>query len=309
VQERFACKLCRSDTTRRHYELRGATGHPFAAAECGRCGLFQAVYDWQAREAPQVTEAFDEASERELWGSAAELEAHRNKGAHFARMLDARGLVRGARILDVGCGKGFFLDECVKLGAAHVTGQEFRNIDIAYARDRLGLEDVRSSELHDRRAWRDSEFDAVCSFDVIEHVDDLQGFMDDCMRVVRPGGVLAHAAPGYDSISNRAGRALVRARIRRPGTVLCNLTEPTGPSGGPHVSIFGLEPLRWVASQYRLSLVLKDYVASYSYSDRHYAALLPGLRLLPARVGARVFKLVRSRIRNKLVFIAEAPGA
>jgi 2-polyprenyl-3-methyl-5-hydroxy-6-metoxy-1,4-benzoquinol methylase len=308
MQERFMCKLCRSEAPRRHYELRGATDHAFPAAECSRCGLFQSVYDWQAREEPRVTDAFDDASERPLWGSAAELESHRNKGSRFARMLDAQGLVGRARILDVGCGKGFFVRACEGLGAARVTGQEFREVDIAYAREKLVLRDIRSSPLSDRTTWPDSEFDLVCSFDVMEHVDDLKAFIEGCLRVVKPGGLLVHATPGYDSISHLAGRAFVRARMRRFGTVLCNLTEPTGPSGGPHVSIFGYESLGWVVENYKVSLVSADYIASYSYSDCHYAALLPGLNWLPQSVGAQVFRFVRSLVRNKLLFIAKAPG-
>jgi len=45
-------------------------------------------------------------------------------------------------------------------------------------------------------------------------------------------------------------------------------------------------------------------VPSYSYSDRHYAAVVPQLRWLPRSVGALAFAGVRRMIRNKLVFWA-----
>jgi transcription elongation factor Elf1 len=44
----FTCKLCRGTNVASQYLLQRHTKNtePFTAATCGRCGLFQNVYDW-----------------------------------------------------------------------------------------------------------------------------------------------------------------------------------------------------------------------------------------------------------------------
>lgn len=43
----------------------------------------------------------------------------------------------------------------------------------------------------------DASFDAVLSFDVLEHVRDVRATLAECRRVLRPGGVLAVVFPGF----------------------------------------------------------------------------------------------------------------
>jgi hypothetical protein len=57
-------------------------------------------------------------------------------------------------------------------------------------------------------------------------------------------------------------------------------------------------------------LVKTYYINSYSYSNRHYATLVPALNRLPPPVGGAIFAVIRRLVRNKLVFLArlsEAP--
>jgi 2-polyprenyl-3-methyl-5-hydroxy-6-metoxy-1,4-benzoquinol methylase len=314
----FTCKLCRGTNVASQYLLQRHTKNtePFTAATCGRCGLFQNVYDWQEASRLQrslkldLVNAFDP-----LWESERELAASRSKAQAFARVLDEVGLVRGRRILDVGCGLGFFLHECRSLGAASVTGQEFlRGGPIAYARSALAIDDIRSVSFDDRAAWPDAEFDVVCSFDVLEHIHDLAGFFAECVRVTKPDGALFHATPGSDSLTNRAGRIAVTRlgkshRIRTLGTSLCNLQLADNFGGGAHVSLLGRRPLRWLASRYALTLVKTYYTNSYSYSNRHYATVVPALNRLPLPVGDAIFGVIRRVVRNKLVFLARLSGA
>jgi ubiquinone/menaquinone biosynthesis C-methylase UbiE len=45
--------------------------------------------------------------------------------------------------------------------------------------------------------FRDGEFDAVVAFDVFEHVQDVGRVLDECLRILKPGGYLATAFPPY----------------------------------------------------------------------------------------------------------------
>jgi 2-polyprenyl-3-methyl-5-hydroxy-6-metoxy-1,4-benzoquinol methylase len=309
----FECKLCRGREVATSYRLQRHTKNtePFAAAICARCGLFQDVYDWRAATRRQPSSAAHAAGRLDrLWDSEPEHAANRAKGRVFARALDEAGLVQGKRILDVGCGNGDFLRECRSLGAASVTGQEFLHGDaISYARNELAIDDIRTVPFEDRDAWPDAEFDVVCSFDVVEHVHDLAGFFEECIRVAKRTGALFHATPGYESLANRVGRIAVsrlgRAhRIRTFGTSLCNLQPADNLGGGAHVSLMGRRPLQWLASQYPLTLAKAYYTPSYTYSNQHYAALVPGLNRLPLPLGSAMFGIARRVVRNKLVFLA-----
>lgn len=310
----FVCKLCRSTALGGSYLLERpwkSTGR-YLVVICGGCGLLQNLYDWQLGVGVQKSEKLNilDPTEHPQWDSEAELEANTDKAQAFARALDARGLVRGQRILEVGSSKGLFLRACLDLGAASVTGQEFfRQGPIDYARHELGIADVRSVGFEDADAWPDGEFDLVCSFDVAEHTHDLLGFFSQCIRVTKPGGVQYHATPGSDSISNRLGRVLVGhfgvvSRLRTFGTSMCNLQHDENFRGGAHVALLGIAQVRWLASHFGLTLIDAHYTSSYTYSNRHYAALIPGLRQLPAPIGSSLFGVVRRVIRNKLVFTA-----
>jgi SAM-dependent methyltransferase len=305
----ISCKLCRGSLAEPTFTLRGNHGLPFDAAECEICGLFQVVYDWNAQEPLTLTTDADAALADPLWGSEQELLSNEAKATMFAQRLAKKGLVQRARVLDIGCGRGLFLRACRDLGAAVVTGQEFRRSDIAYARDVLGVEDIRPVETERADVWPDDEFDLVCSFDVLEHVHDLKTVFEQCLRVVRPGGYLFHATPGYDSLSHRVGRFLAgHSPIDRSmllAGILCNVDAPE--IGGGHVSILGVRQLKWLERTYSVQIESVDYVNSYSYSNEHYATFIPYLRKLPLRVGSSIFAVLRVTLKNKLAFVVRAP--
>lgn len=308
--EPILCKLCRGRLSERTYALRSVDGTAFDAAECEICGLFQVVYAWNAKEPLTLTRDADKALADPLWGSEQELLANRSKAMTFAQTLARDGILHRARVLEIGCGRGFFLRACRDLGAALVIGQEFRNSDIAHARDVLGIEDVRPVETSRTDVWPDDEFDLVCSFDVLEHVHDLKTVFEQCLRVVRPGGYLFHATPGYDSLSHRLGRLLGRysptEKTMLLARVLSNVDAEAPTQGANHVSILGIRQLRWLEQQYSFQIQSMHYVNSYSYSNAHYAALIPYLRKVPRRIGSSTFAAVRAVIKNKLVFLLQA---
>jgi SAM-dependent methyltransferase len=299
---RFSCKLCRSSRHGRVYTL--GADPSYEAAACSGCGLFQDLYDWTAAPPPAVTTQLDVDSGD--WVSEAEMEAHAAKGVEFATRLERGGRLSGARVLDVGCGEGHFLRECVRRGA-RATGLEFRLASVRYAQERCGIEDVRTAPLEDRSAWPDAEFDVVCSLDVVEHVHDLGTFFEQCVRVLRPGGIMLHATPGADSLTHRLGRAASLLGAGGIAGTLTNVQYVSDLLGGPHVHLMGRRQVAWLAKRHRLDARC-EYVPSYSYSDRHYAAVVPELRWMPRSMGALAFRVVRKVIRNKLVFWAASRG-
>jgi SAM-dependent methyltransferase len=107
----------------------------------------------------------------------------------------------GARLLDFGCGLGFFLAEAKKMGM-QCQGVEFSDVAAVHARERLGLE-VTTGDESALEGLPDGSFDLVTSFEVIEHVLDPVRTTRLLAAKLRPpggtaggrGGVLAYSYP------------------------------------------------------------------------------------------------------------------
>lgn len=98
----------------------------------------------------------------------------------------------GVRVLDIGCGGGILAESMARLGA-DVQGIDVveRNIAIATHHARQSEVDVHY-ELTTAEALSDrgETFDLVLTMEVVEHVADLEGFMDACCSLVKPGGLM-----------------------------------------------------------------------------------------------------------------------
>lgn len=90
------------------------------------------------------------------------------------------------RLLDVGCSSGSFLGTAVQLDykAEGVEPAE----QAASAAQARGLK-VQHGLLHEV-AYPDGEFDAITLFEVIEHLREPLPLLQECHRILRPGGIL-----------------------------------------------------------------------------------------------------------------------
>lgn len=122
--------------------------------------------------------------------------ARANLIRHRAAYLHARKQFREAkRVLDVGCGTGY--------GSAMIAtpNREAVGIDTSdeavdwanktYRGENASFFVMPATELR----FPDGSFDAVCSVQSIEHFDDVELFLSEVVRVLRPDGVLAVATP------------------------------------------------------------------------------------------------------------------
>ncbi|MHB8703198.1 MAG: class I SAM-dependent methyltransferase [Candidatus Tyrphobacter sp.] len=121
----------------------------------------------------------------------------------------AKSGVRGKKILDVGCGYGWFEHHLLECGVASITGTERLEEDLLTARENIA--DPRAQfcvgsalEL----PFGDASFDAVVSWEVIEHIPKgaEAAMFREARRVLRQGGSYYISTPH--------------------STPLCNITDP-----------------------------------------------------------------------------------
>jgi SAM-dependent methyltransferase len=102
---------------------------------------------------------------------------------------------KASRVLDVGCGRGAFVKIAAQSGL-DPHGLELNTSAISVAR-RQGLS-VSAELIGDHAQHALGTYDAVCSFQVLEHIPLVRQFISDCLRVLKPGGKLIFGVPNND---------------------------------------------------------------------------------------------------------------
>jgi len=115
------------------------------------------------------------------------------------------GDILGKEVLDVGCGFGWFMKNCLERGAKRVVGVEIDQNSLIAAYPLLADKRV---ELKLGSAvtipFDGGSFDTVVSWEVIEHIpkgSEDKMFQEAC-RLLRPGGSFYLSTPNYNWLSN-----------------------------------------------------------------------------------------------------------
>lgn len=93
---------------------------------------------------------------------------------------------RREALLEIGCGNGFFLQQARRRGWKEVRGVEPSADAVAKASPEL--EDVIVQDMMRDGLFAPESFDAVCLFQVLDHISDPVDLLEECLAVLRPGG-------------------------------------------------------------------------------------------------------------------------
>lgn len=112
----------------------------------------------------------------------------------------ARKFLEGkASLLEIGCGKGYFL-RSMEDAIENCAGLEFNQDAIQNKVARSPVYRMSIEELAGRRA---ESFDAVCSFQVLEHVVNPSAFIESALACLKKEGLLILSTPDNDSPTNK----------------------------------------------------------------------------------------------------------
>ena len=178
MEERQTCILCNSS----RFSVIHVKGR-WEYRRCACCGLVSLGNSFSAED--MVTHYEDylptDAGEIADWGAMM-----RPVIESASRLIVSKTGKEGGRLLDVGCGYGFFLHEMKSLGW-QVEGIELSDHGRQYTQNTWGIE-VHAGPVEDL-ALPENSFDVVTLFYVIEHVTDPVAVLRAVRKILKPGGL------------------------------------------------------------------------------------------------------------------------
>jgi 2-polyprenyl-3-methyl-5-hydroxy-6-metoxy-1,4-benzoquinol methylase len=192
------CDICGSSVARELYRAKDRLGNlseSFAIAECAGCGVLRTLPVMGERELSHYYPGDywgKDLEPRERWIRASQSEK--------TRFLKQCGLT-GGRILDVGCGSGFFL-RALDSGLWDRFGVEIGEPAATASNRALGQGRVFQGTLIES-ACEDSYFDVVTFWSSLEHTNQPGANLKEARRIIKKGGALIVQVPNAASYQAR----------------------------------------------------------------------------------------------------------
>jgi ubiquinone/menaquinone biosynthesis C-methylase UbiE len=121
---------------------------------------------------------------------------HKDRYELAVRILREKGRT-GAVLLDGACGTGYGSDILKKAEPASIAGVDIAADAVSYAQKHYGsaICSFQVQDVSELTGFPDGRFDAVISFETIEHIDRPLRFLERAQAVLKPGGLLILSTP------------------------------------------------------------------------------------------------------------------
>jgi SAM-dependent methyltransferase len=118
---------------------------------------------------------------------------YRIRAKTLRRVIKNLGIdLHGKKVLDIGCGTGFWVDYWLRQGAEAITGMDIAETSIRGLRERYPLHKFVVCDI--QQQWPvEGKFDIISAFAVLNHIVDEKGFdaaIASISRSLAPGGYL-----------------------------------------------------------------------------------------------------------------------
>jgi O-antigen chain-terminating methyltransferase len=146
----------------------------------------------------RALDAFYAEFEDRFRGTRADIKA---RVAVYLPVIEAaRGAAEGAPVVDIGCGRGEWL-ELLGEKSIQATGVDSNAVMVQACRER-GLEVVESDAVDYLVAREANSAAAITGFHVIEHLSltDMIALFDQSLRVLKPGGAIVFETPNPENL-------------------------------------------------------------------------------------------------------------
>lgn len=195
-----SCPVCGSDDLKKVFDAvdHFSSGEVFPVCECTQCG-FRFTNDFPSEDT--IGKYYDSPDYISHSDSNKGLV---NRLYHYFRkrmlrkkvnLVSAHATGNPIRLLDIGCGTGYFLQAAKEQGWI-VSGIEKDEKARKSATARAGLEVKDEKSLGE---MTDASFDAVTLWHVLEHMEKLNGTVGKIRDILTPGGIMVLALPNHRS--------------------------------------------------------------------------------------------------------------
>jgi len=256
----------------------------FRIVRCERCGLVRSdpVADPTTLAQLYAASTFDYGQEV--------VNLRHTYGRYLSLAKDVRPDAHD--LLEVGCGNGFFLEEALAQGFTRVAGVEPSSAAIDAANPRVAASIV--CDIMRPGLFEPESFDIVCLFQVFDHIPDPGSLLDECHRVLRPGGLVLCLNHDVEALS---------ARLLRERSPIIDIE---------HTYLYDQRTLGTIFDRHGFRGVRSGAVTN-TYSPAYLAHLLPlprpAKRALIRLLGSNPLRRVRVSVRlGNLYLIATKPG-
>jgi len=106
----------------------------------------------------------------------------------FAKWVFKRFFKKTGKLLDLGCGKGYFLNAFKKLGFS------VKGVDLESINKNIKKVDLEKGKL----PFSNNSFDFVICIDLIEHINNPDNLMKETRRVLKPSGLFVIYTPNWN---------------------------------------------------------------------------------------------------------------
>jgi SAM-dependent methyltransferase len=185
--------------------------------------------------------------------------------------------LEGARILDVGCGSGYFLHRLLEFGAATGAGVDLSPERIDTARKRYSTAHFQCANAA-QLPCADAQFDIVTQFTCLSSVLDpglRAAIAEEIWRVLRPGGVVVSFDLRPESPALRAKRRVADRRGARRERITAPETRTVAISAEELRRLFPMGSLRYESAALDFDLCA---VAARSLAAAFALSHIPWLR-------------------------------
>jgi 2-polyprenyl-3-methyl-5-hydroxy-6-metoxy-1,4-benzoquinol methylase len=192
------CELCGATSVRELYTARDRLRNSdqlFSIVACEGCGVWRTLPEMSERELAQFYPD-------QYWGETDEPSEQWIRASQSEKLMFLRkcGLV-GGRILDVGCGAGFFLraldSNCWERFGVEIAGQAS-----AIASKRLGRDHIFNCTLIEA-PFASSSFDVITFWSTLEHMNRPRAAIIKARQIIKRGGSVIIQVPNAASYQAR----------------------------------------------------------------------------------------------------------
>ncbi|OGK23188.1 hypothetical protein A3H80_04025 [Candidatus Roizmanbacteria bacterium RIFCSPLOWO2_02_FULL_37_19] len=173
-----------------------------------------------------------------------------------------------SRLLEIGCGNGFFLKEALFQGYKEVFGVEPGSKSVSMAPPEIRKNIV--IDLFKHGLFKDNFFDVICCFQTFDHIPNPNEFLSECYKILKKGGHVLFINHDVESLS---------ARILRESSPIIDIE---------HTYLYSKKTMREIFSKNKFRvLTIENAFSMHDLS--HWIWLFP----LPAGIKKVVLRLLK----------------